>query len=166
METLTIPISDDDGLVEVGAHPKIRRVYDYWQSVHPPEGLPGRQHIDPEPIRDLLPGIWLVDVQRSPFRLRYRLVGTRVVEAMGRDVTGQWFDEAHPHVSKNPNYLERSQRVVETGTPSWRRGGPNLWQHEFYGSLENLILPLATDGRSVDILMVLTVFYRRDGKAS
>lgn len=64
-------------------HPRICRLYSYWQTKHPPNGLPGRQHIDPLELRDLLPTIWLLDVQREPFRLRYPVVGTGIVEAMG-----------------------------------------------------------------------------------
>jgi hypothetical protein len=146
-------------------HPKLRRLLQYWRSIHPPAGLPGRQHLDPLAISDLLPGIWLLDVQRAPFRLRYRLVGTRIVEAVGRELTGQWLDEAHPHILKDPNYPSRFQEVVETGVPSRRRGAARLWRHEDYREIENAIFPLATDGHNVDVLMVLTVLYRSDGKA-
>ena len=47
-------------------HPTIRALYDYWVSVHPPGGLPGRQHIDPIAIPRLLPHLFMVDVSRDP----------------------------------------------------------------------------------------------------
>lgn len=149
-------------------HPKIRRFFDYWQAKHPPRastdsgGLPGRQNIDPLEIPDLLPNIWLLDVQHEPFRLRYRLVGTGIVEARGRDQTGQWLDEAHPELASDPVYLERYRSVVASGNPSWRRGPPRFWFHADFGLIENLILPLAADGTHIDMLMILTIMYWRE----
>ena len=163
--TEIIPIWTERDLALVDAHPKVARLFAHWKSRHRPEGMPGRAQLDPLELGDLLPGLWLVEVQRQPFRLRYRLVGARVVEAMGRDVTGLWFDEAHTTAASQPNYMERSKTVVETGVPSWRRGPPRLWRHDVYSQIENLILPLADDGRTIDLLIVLTVFYRLDGTA-
>jgi hypothetical protein len=145
-------------------HPKLQRMYRYWQQARPASDLlPGRQHIDPLDIPDLLPGVWLLDVQREPFRLQYRLVGTRVVEAVGREVTGQWVDEAHPHILAIPSYIDRYRAIAASGVPSRRRGQAQLWQHEDYREIENVIFPLATDGKVVDVLMVLTVMYWLDG---
>lgn len=145
-------------------HPKIRRVFEYWQSKHPRDSLPGRQHVDPLEIPDLLPTLWLLDVQPEPFRLRYRLLGTGVVAARGRDHTGQWLDEAHPEIKADPGHLDRYRAVVATKTPSWRRGKPRFWFHRDYGLIENLVLPLASDGRQVDMLMILTIMYWREAQ--
>lgn len=140
-------------------HPKIARFFLYWRSIHPASGLPGRQHFDPLAIHSLLPGIWLLDIQRHPFRLRYRLAGTEAVEAIGSEVTGKWMDEAHVTVAQEPAYMERYRAVVEQGVPSWRRGVPRLWTHKKYTMLENIVVPLATDSVTVDLLACLTVFH-------
>lgn len=144
-------------------HPKLQRFYRYWRQIHPPQGLPGRCHLDPLAIPDLLPGMWLLDVQPDPFRLRYRLVGTRIVDAIGREVTGQWVDEAHPHLVGDPAYFERYRTVAETGLPSWRRGKVKAWTPDDYREIENLAVPLASDGRTVDVITVVTVFHFPDG---
>ena len=144
-------------------HPRVARLYRYWLSIHPAEGLPGRQHFDPVDVPELLPGIWLLDVQRKPFRLRYRLVGTAIVEAVGREVTGQWLDKAHPHLGGMAGFFERYRRAVEQKQPEWRRGKPRIWTHRDFGEIENLLLPLAADGATVDILIAYTVLYRPDG---
>lgn len=144
-------------------HPKLQRVFRYWESIHPAHGLPGRQHVDPLALADLLPGIWLLDVQREPFRLRYRLVGTRVVEAIGQETTGRWLDEAHPHLLEYPQYFDRFQEVVATKIPNRRRGPARMWSHQDFREIENVILPLANDGTNVDVLLLITVMYRLDG---
>lgn len=140
-------------------HAKIARFFRYWRSIHPPQGLPGRQHLDPLAIPSLLPGIWLLDIQREPFRLRYRLVGTEAVEAIGTEVTGKWMDECHAAMHEEPAYYERYRAVVEQKLPSWRRGVPRLWTHKKYATLENMVLPLAADGITVNMLAALTVFH-------
>jgi PAS domain-containing protein len=144
-------------------HPRAQRLYHYWRSIAPPGALPGRQHLDPVDIPDLLSCLWLLDVQREPFRLRYRLAGTTIIEAIGREVTGQWLDEAHPKIEDRAGFLARYSGVVENGQPSWRKGYPRLWTHRDFGAVENLLLPFARDGRTVDMLCALTVLFRRDG---
>src|SRR3546814_18827524 len=61
------------------AAPKIKALLAYWQSIHPAGGgLPGRRHLDPVDIPELLPNIWMIDVKRGPLRFRFRLVGTEI----------------------------------------------------------------------------------------
>ncbi len=149
-------------------HPKLRRLNDYWRSIHPRDGLPGRQHLDPLAIPDILPHLWLMDVQRGPFRLKYRLLGTLLVEWIGKDHTGRWLDEVHPHVlesadplAQGTGALPRLKSVVDTGVPNWRRGKPTLFlAHKDFVEIERLVLPLASDGRNVDVLIAATVFHR------
>mgnify|MGYP003675869888 CR=1 FL=1 len=148
----------------VGWHPDIGAIYAYWDAIRPaPERLPARRHLDPAAIVRLLPDIWMLDVHRDPFRMRYRLVGTAVVAAHGRELTGQWFDEAHPNLG--PEYYKRYQDVVETHRPSWRRGPPFLDQRSrMLRIVENIVLPLAEDGATVDILLCLTRIYGDTGE--
>jgi hypothetical protein len=147
------------GTVAPQWHPKIAQFFLYWRRIHPAAGLPGRQHFDPLAIHALLPGVWLLDFQREPFRLRYRLIGTEAVEAVGAEVTGRWMDEVHGAIAQLPGYLDRYRAVVEQKLPSWRRGTPRLWTHKKYATLENILVPLASDGTTVDMLAALTVFH-------
>src|SRR5512147_2411273 len=75
--------------------PRIHRLYSYWQSQRERrgQGLPQRADIAPDQIRDLLPNIMIVDVERDPLRFRYRLVGTRVVEYNDLEFTGRYLGE-------------------------------------------------------------------------
>ena len=146
-------------------HPDIQEIYRYWLAIHPESGLPGRQHFDPLDVGQFLPRLWLLEVQHTPFRLWYRLAGTRVCELAGRELTGLWFDEAHSHIADKPDSLNRFRQVVGSGEPSRRRGAPNLFLVEKadFTEIENLLMPLAQDGRTVDMILSYTVFYRLDG---
>ncbi len=158
---MTVLVRDPDDLVACGAAEKIRQAYAYWRSVHPAGGgLPGREHIEPRQLGRLLPLVWLIDIQRQPFRLRYRLVGTEVVTMLGREVTGQWLDEAHPDIDAHQSYLSRARGVIDDHLPNWRHGRPNLWKHDTYTTVQNLIMPLAGDGRTVDMLFNISVASR------
>jgi hypothetical protein len=145
-------------------HAQLRRLHRYWLGLCRPDGrLPGRQHLDPLAIPDLLPQLWMLDVQREPFRLRYRLVGTKVDLIAGISMTGRWMDEVHPHVYTIPGGMARLQGVVETHVPSWRRGPPLFWLDRI-AEIENVVLPLASDGVAVDVLLVQTRFFASDGR--
>jgi hypothetical protein len=146
-------------------HPDIQEIYRYWVCIHPDNGLPGCRQFDPIDLRQFLPRLWLLEVQRRPFRLRYRLAGTRICELAGRELTGLWLDESHTLIAEKPDSLDRFRHVVETSEPSWRRGTPNLFLVEKadFTETENLFMPLAQDGRTVDMILAYTIFYRLDG---
>lgn len=139
---------------------RIRSFYDYWQAVRPPSGgLPGRQHIDPSAIPGLLAWLWMVDVERNPLRFRYRLVGTEQVSAMGADFTGRYLDEVHPRFLTGftyPHYVAAAERA-EIG---YHRGAPVFHLDKDYVAIERLLLPLAKNGRDVDMLLAITVYHR------
>ena len=144
---------------------RIRRLYDYWRSVHPASGgLPGRQHIDPAAFPELLPWLWLVDVERQPLRFRYRLVGTEQVQAMDADLTGRYLDEAHPVFPTSVTYPQYVA-AAERGEVGYYRGPPAFHITKKHVAIERVLLPLARDAHQVDILLALTV-YRRASAAS
>jgi hypothetical protein len=144
--------------------PTVRRFYEYWLSVAPHGRLPGRQHIAPEDIITLLPRLWMCDVFRDPLRFRYRLVGTEIVRSVQRELTGQWLDEAQPQSVTNPTLSNRYRFIVETGRPTWRRG-PTLWSRDpHHRTVENCLVPLATDGETVDKIFAMTALFDADGR--
>mgnify|MGYP000159200712 FL=1 len=144
------------------AAPKIRALFDYWRSIHPDPahpgaGLPGRQHFDPMDIPQLLPNIWMMDVEREPLRFRLRLVGTEIVKFSGRDATGQWLDEIFTDYEKTDAY--RFHRACAlSGEPGYRKGSVLSNPERDYIEAERLYLPLAEDGKTVDILLVITLY--------
>src|SRR5262245_12724793 len=88
--------SPDDPPTWLGLHPHFLIVHDYLKHRSPPGLLPGRQHFEPLDIRRVLPSIMLIDVVRAAAAMRFQLVvvGTEVVAALGKEVTGQYIDEA------------------------------------------------------------------------
>jgi hypothetical protein len=143
-------------------HPTVRRVYDYWAALAPPDCLPGRQHVSPLDLHPFLPRIFLVDVLRDPPRFRYRLVGTEVTWSRRHDPTGKWIEETNPCDLKT--VLDRYRYMADTGRATWRRGY-SYWDREpLHHIVENCMLPLAKDGRTVDMMLGVSVVFDATGR--
>jgi len=84
------------GSWSVRRNPILRRAYDYWLKKCAGRPFPNRADLDPAEIKDVLPHLTIVERTGSDAepRFRYRLVGTAVVQAVGRDRTGCFADEA------------------------------------------------------------------------
>jgi hypothetical protein len=151
-KTMANPTYDAYGLTPQTWHPTVRQAYEYWLSIRPTSGLPGRQHVDPSAIPTVLPHLFIVDVSRDPLRFRYRLVGTAYVELMGRDLTGAYYDEVHPGFTGE--ILRQYTDAVELRRPAYRKGrAMYVNEDRRWPVVERVIAPLASNG--VDVNMIL-----------
>ena len=114
--------------------------------------MPGRQDIDAAEMREFLPRIMLADVEDTPQRFRYRVAGTGICHVHPNDATGMWADQLLPR-----HYGELIHRqyaaVVEARRPALHFN--LLENHNTYRAYAHLVLPLARDHETVD--MILTV---------
>lgn len=161
-----IRFADGAALIELAAKPepfipeqlgeKASIVYRHWLAAHPVEGgLPGRHHIDPAEMAQALPNVWLVDVEREPRRFRYRLIGTGLYEGGVLAKVGDYVDQFDMYREAVGAMLSA---VVDTGVPSYHRGPPLSELAREVRMLERLSLPLARDGRTVDMILNITVY--------
>jgi len=94
----------------------VKRLHEWWME-HRLEGdIPDRSALLPEHLAPLLPNILMTDIEMSPFRVRYRLVGTRVVANAGFDFTGGYLDELEPKPALIP-WLDYYRTAVTTRAP-------------------------------------------------
>ena len=140
------------GNVPEGCHETIRQIVGYWTAIHPPSGLPGRQHFDPLQVPRLLPNIRLLDVVGQPPRFRVRLMGTRMCEVFGGEQTGRWLDEIFSNLDGSLTHTELL-RTIESRAPRWRRGKPALEVEKDFLDMERVYLPFARDGQTVDLIL-------------
>jgi hypothetical protein len=137
-------------------------IYDYWRRKAPGPGvLPGRRHLDPTEIPRLLPHIWLVDVVDDIRRFRVRLIGTALVDAgiplrVGDFVVDRLLPEQRQQA------LEDFGSVIWSREPLWFRGPLNLRHDTYVHEVERIFLPLAADGRTVDMLLCLSLVQRAE----
>jgi hypothetical protein len=143
--------------------PRVRAGVRYWAEKRGANLLPARADFDPlieQP--GLVPHMMLKDVQRDPLDFRYRLVGTLVRHHLSRDPTGQWMRNIPGQGPGNQLWAHHEQ-VVTTRAPLFLRPdyvGP----HKQFLTIESVILPLASDRETVDMLMIFVDFLRAPGK--
>jgi hypothetical protein len=129
--------------------------FSYWNARKPSRVLlPARGSLDPvEMPKTLLPWINLIEVHRlnGDIKYRHRLVGTGIVDMRERDGTGFWFHELYDAAR-----LNRVRNVIDQVSMD---GSPRIVRDDLanvgkpYRTMHSLILPLASDGAAVDMLM-------------
>ena len=146
--------------------PKVFQLHQAWESMRPGPGvLPGRAHFDPAAVGRLLPSLVSLDILRDGdgeiSSFRFRLVGSAISDAYGENPTG----EAIGGSGTLGPILSHHRQVAESGRPLWRLAPPA--QPVLRGRVdvvENLVLPLASDGKSPDVLVILAIFYDHAGR--
>jgi hypothetical protein len=145
-------------IIEAGqiTSPRVEALYRYWQSKCREGVLPTRGAIDPTEIPRLLPYLVIAEIE-PPLRVRYRLVGTQVVEDNGTDFTNRYLEECNFAVE--PLLRECYRRLVETRAPvfayyEWHK---EAWQGAkgTVGANETGFFPLSSDGTRVDLSIAL-----------
>ena len=119
--------------------------------------IPDRADLDPADLKPLLPNLFVVDVEHDPFRIRYRLVGTRATEVTGYDITGHYLDDLLPADASEP-WVEHYRTACRTRSPVFgaveaptRSGG--LFTYEFG------LFPLRKGGTAVDQLVSIEDYF-------
>jgi len=133
----------------------LHRLYNYWRSKWHGSLLPGRGDIDPLDFSYALGDITLVDVLYDPLRFRFRLDGTRHVEHFGFDMTGQFLDN-FPEPEMRQAIYDNYRSIVESRQP--QRYYRDLTADGRPFRYEALLLPLASDGKKIDMIMVAIAF--------
>jgi|SRR5579862_4719368 len=139
---------------EIERNARFRRLADYLAAKAPPGKLPGRKHIDPLELADLLPWIMLIDVIPLPSsepRYRIRLAGTEVVAIQGSDGTGKFVDEVLTG-NEGGDVIRGYGEILRTRAPQYRRGSVATPGRE-HVPYERVAFPLASDGETVDMLL-------------
>jgi len=135
-------------------------LYGYWASkLRASADVPSRDDVRPEEIKPLLPYLWMMDFDRPARSFRYRLIGTAVVDGVGKDYTGYTLADCHPDPGAYEFATRALLRTIDDAQPRWRHGAP-MFHHETEARrLENLILPLAADRQTPDRILGLTLFF-------
>ena len=143
----------------VADHPRFQQLNDYLVAQAPEGLLPGRQHVDPTDIPQLLSVLTFIDVEREgdAIGLRFRRIGTTCSEAMGRDMTGEYVDGGH--ITQCGDAIGAQMlEIVETGQPGFGDLSVALPGREHMG-YKRVYFPLARNGSDVDMLMGVHVFH-------
>jgi len=142
-----------DGL----SHPMLQHLHADWLAAKPAEGLPGHDFVDPGRLKYLLGHLLVIGVARGAqdtMRFHYRLIGTEVVDRLGRDFTGLWMDE-HADAEVAREGPAACRLAVESGRPVHATAKRVIFDKHY--PLEYLILPLAAEG-VIDRLVIAQLY--------
>lgn len=139
--------------------PALFGILDYWNRKRGAREMPARADIDPLDLRRQLGNLIIIDVEHQPTRLRYRLIGTRITELMGRDSTGKYYDEIYDAELLNSIY--RSFEWLFANRRPLRTHGEAFYPDKNFYSYETLNLPLSSDGLVIDKVLGGLYFHPR-----
>jgi hypothetical protein len=137
-------------------------LYDYWRAKVSGPHLPSRRDINPVDLpRSVLPHLMLLDLEPSEggLLIRFRLTGTHIDEALGRNPTGE---VVRPSTVANDRYIAYIQALYEelaaTGAPIYSENIFQLAGQSVPMLAKRLSLPLSNGGATVDMALVGAVF--------
>jgi len=137
---------------------RLRRGLAYWASRRPAAGvLPGRADIDPLDIPDILPFVELSDVVDGGADFRFRLIGTHLVDADGLNPTGLLHSAFFVHPPYRAHQAALYGWVVAHRRPLYSRSRIPTDRLGFHVLTERIYMPLAADGRTVDMVLNVQV---------
>jgi CheY-like chemotaxis protein len=149
----------------VRRNPILRRGYDFWLQKCAGRPFPDRTDLDPSEIKDILPHLTIIEVAGNDreARFRYRLVGTAVVDAVGKDRTGCFADEFLQ--GRHAAFLcGLWQEVCASGCPIYAASAYDIdsddraLSSDLGLSRERLLLPFSVQGDSVRQIVTVQTF--------
>jgi GNAT superfamily N-acetyltransferase len=96
---------------------KIAGLARYWEAKRGARAMPTWADFDPAEIKPLLPHLIVTRYERNPFRVRYSLVGTFVVQYGGADFTGRYLDQLDFPSEVDTDWAELHRTLVGQGRP-------------------------------------------------
>jgi hypothetical protein len=132
--------------------PKLRRLYQDWSERRRGRLMPSRADFDILDLGYIVGDLNLLDVLYEPLRFRFRVHGSNAVARLGFDLTGKTID-GYPDRDYRKVVREHFGAVVMSKAPKRIVRDPYRIRDRVL-RWEGLILPLAADGNTVDMLPV------------
>jgi hypothetical protein len=151
--------------VDSGFHdPRLERLYGYWREKRGERPAPSRVDLVLSEIKPFLSIVNLIDVRKEPLGFRHRLVGTEIVERLGRDATGCWVSSA----LYGPAWEDVFQglRTVAEEVRPYRRLTRLDWHVRPWLSMESLELPLLGEDGEVNMILRAASYFSDKESAS
>ena len=126
-------------------------LFAYWAGLRQRGALPARRDLDPGRIKRLLPTVSLTQVLHDPLDYRLRLAGTGLWGVYGGEITGKRLTDVY-NTAAADYWRGELDEVVAARRP--RAGHHSMaWRGAAHMTLLWLRLPLASNGRDVDVIL-------------
>lgn len=142
---LPLPFADDRILLNLAA---------YWSARRIEDALPLRSTIDPLDMpRRLLPFLSLAEPTGDEHVMRFRLVGTELVQRFNRDATGKTTAEIYSGAYRH--HMEQLYATVIAKAQPLYAESTQRWAEEGMSRVRRLLLPVAGDSDPRRVAFVL-----------
>jgi hypothetical protein len=155
------PVVKEDPVASDFEDGRLALLLDYWNRARGTAELPAVSAIDPAEFKFLLGWLMIMEPLDGGADYRYRLYGTHVAEAFGRDLTGERVGNSFPEVAQfvigaYQRLLQIRRPILTVHTP------PALIPIDRW---ERLILPFADEVGAIVRILVGTIAHgRRKGE--
>lgn len=124
------------------------RRWERWRGERP---MPERADFGPADLRGHLGWVVLIDVEPAPLRFRYRLIGSEVTQAVGRDSTGRYLDDLYrPEIYETA--ITSFREILACRRPM-RAFGTLRHAEKGYVPFEAIDMPFANGSGEVGLIM-------------
>jgi hypothetical protein len=123
-----------------------------WQDAGNHGGIPSRRAFPTENLKQWLGSIQIVDVVGDGEDFRHRLIGTKIVEAVGRDLTGKKVSECTYEIGTEQMLARYRYTLAQRGCV-FRRGRAVWAPDKSWRQFEMITAPLSDDGARIDQLI-------------
>lgn len=139
--------------------PRFQDLVAYWERKRAGRPLPLRKDIDPLELQAHLGSLNIIECLPGLVDFRYRLIGTNIVEAYGRDSTGKtvrdFYETADPEYCA---FLLQVYRTVATRRVPARIRATLRPVHKHFRLADSLVLPLDGEDGAVHWLLNEVLF--------
>lgn len=134
--------------------PEFLQALVYWHIKRGSKSMPARADLSPADIVKVLPKVVLIDVLPNFPHFRYRVCGTNIVDWVKFDATGQTLDTVKPEKYRQMLFATYMECVGARHPIAHRI----LWNSDdLPHRYKRLTMPLASDGKNVDMLLVISI---------
>lgn len=143
--------------------PELRKLHDLWSRLRGERRMPSRAEFDPADARSVLRHLMLIDVFADAppeRRFRVRLHGTAQADYLGTDWTGYFIHERTDRAAAD-RLCAVGDHVVASRTPWMSTGQVYFTAKRPLSHFESVLLPLSDDDDVVNVILGLTIFFRR-----
>lgn len=131
-----------------------KKLYHYWSGLRGSRPAPERSEIEPSDIRDILGDTFILEVSPRMRSISYRLAGTRLCGAHGRELKGLGF-LALWQEDDNFEIAQAVQKVYQDFTPMLLSHTGATAQSRF-AEFESILLPLMPTGEGDSRILGVT----------
>jgi hypothetical protein len=141
----------------LAADPVLGALHRYWNRCRGARRVPDRRDIDPIALGPkLLPHIGLMDIVEGGARVRYRLLGTAIVERFGSNPTGKFMDEVMG--GSYSEYIHGLYREMLRAHAPVFSESVFRWDVSGFVRTRRLYLPLTHGGDAIAMALIGQVF--------